>query len=149
MTDVGGFFLDFEPIPGSSAVRGPRSPGLARGGRPGAANGPGTAPDDVDAGTMSCATETTNAALGPSGQTSAGSSAPTSAAPAPIVRLTWTTPRPNKFDLASSGPENFALESCVSGSDCTSTNLLGSKSVAGVATGRWRNHAVGFRRGAP
>ena len=27
------------------------------------------APDDVDAGTMSCATETTNAALGPSGQT--------------------------------------------------------------------------------
>ena len=49
MTAVGGFFFEFEPIPGSSAVRGPRSPGLAGGGRPGAASGPGTAPGAADA----------------------------------------------------------------------------------------------------
>ena len=36
-------------MPGSSAVRGPRSPGLAGGGRPGAASGPGTAPGAADA----------------------------------------------------------------------------------------------------
>ena len=49
MMDVGGFLFDFGPIPRRSAVRGPRPPGLAGGGRPGAASGPGTAPDDVDA----------------------------------------------------------------------------------------------------